>query len=125
MPSKKTINETKIKKTKKIKLRLKMSVGLQPFDLLNVLDMSSKSSCATLCHFKKSKISITKTSRWKFFYLKPTHFAASEAASWKIIVPKQRNLVRGSCTLEIHSPISVDTLNRKNVFFWKLQQQSR
>ena len=32
-----------------------MLVGLQPTYLLNVLGMSSKSSCATLCHFKKSK----------------------------------------------------------------------
>ena len=41
------------KKTKKIKLRWKILVGLQPIYLLNVLGMSSKSSCATLCHFKK------------------------------------------------------------------------
>ena len=72
--------------------------------------MSSKSSSATLCHFKNSKFSFTKTSRWKFFDLKPTHFA--------VIVPQQRNLVRGCCTLKIHPPKSVNTLNSINVFFW-------
>ena len=44
MLSKNTINETKNKKTKKIKLRLKMLVGLQPIYLLDVLGMSSKPS---------------------------------------------------------------------------------
>ena len=53
-----------------------MLVGLQPIYLLIVLGMSSKSFCATLCHFKKFKFSFTKTSRWKFLDLKPTHFAA-------------------------------------------------
>ena len=57
-----------------------MLVGLQPIYLLNVLGISSKSSCATLCHFKKSKFSFTKTSRWKFLDLKPTHFAVRIAA---------------------------------------------
>ena len=55
MPSKKTINETKNKKTKKIKLRLKMLVGLQPIYLLNVQDMLSKSSCATRLSFPSQK----------------------------------------------------------------------
>ena len=57
-----------------------MLVGLQPIYLLNVLGMSSKSSCATLCLFKKSKFSFTKSSRWKFLDLKPTHFAVKIAA---------------------------------------------
>ena len=57
-----------------------MLVGLQPIYLLNVLDISSKSSCANLCHFKKSKFSFTKTSSWKFFDPKPTHFAVRIAA---------------------------------------------
>ena len=83
MLSKACIAKThKIKnKTKNIKLRLKMLVGLQPIYLLNVLGMSSKSSCAaTLCHFKTSKFSFRKTSRWKFLDVKPTHFAVSIAA---------------------------------------------
>ena len=54
MHSKDTINETKNKKTKKIKLRLKMLVGLQPIYLLNVLSMLSKSSCATHCHSRSN-----------------------------------------------------------------------
>ena len=41
------ISETKNKKTKKIKLRLKMLIGLQTIYLLNVKGMSSKSSFAT------------------------------------------------------------------------------
>ena len=95
-----------------------MLLGLQPIYLLNVVGMSLKSSCATLCHFKKSKFFFTKTSCWKFLDLKPIHFAVRIAAPlWEIIVPQQRNLVRVCCTLEIHSPKSVDTLNRKNVFF--------
>ena len=59
-----------------------MLVGLQPTYLLNVLGMRLKSSCAsaTLCHFKKSKFSFTKTSRWKFLDLKSTHFAVRIAA---------------------------------------------
>ena len=57
-----------------------MLVGLQPIYLLNVVGMSSKSSSATLCHFKKSKFFFTKTSRWKFLDLKPTHFAVRIAA---------------------------------------------
>ena len=77
MPSKKTVNEAK---RQNIKLRLKILVGLQPIYLLNVLGMSSKSSCATLCHFKNSKFSFTKTSRWKFLDLKPTHFAVGIVA---------------------------------------------
>ena len=80
MPSKKMINKTKNKKTKKIKLKLKMLVGLQPIYLLNVLGKSSKSSCATFCHFKKSKFSFTKTSCWKVLDLKPTYFAVRIAA---------------------------------------------
>ena len=125
MPSKKTINETKNKMTKKINLRLKILVGLQPIYLLNVLGMSSKSSCATLCHFKKSKFSFTETNRWKFFHLKPTHFAVRIAAILENNRSTKRNLVRGCCTLKIHPPKSVDTLNRKNVFFWKLQKRSQ
>ena len=57
-----------------------MLVGLEPIYLLKVLGMSSKSSCATLRHFKKSKFSFTKTSRWKFLDLKLTHFAVRIAA---------------------------------------------
>ena len=57
-----------------------MLVGLQPIYLLNVVGMSSKSSSAILCRFKKSKFSFTKTSRWKFLDLKPTHFAVRIAA---------------------------------------------
>ena len=57
-----------------------MLVGAQPIYLLNVLGMSSKSSCATLCHFKKSEFFFTKTSRWKFLDLKRTHFAVRIAA---------------------------------------------
>ena len=50
--------------------------------LLDVqLGMSSRSSCATLYHFKKSKFPFRKTSRWKFFDIKPTHFGARTAAS--------------------------------------------
>ena len=41
---------------------------------------SSKSSWATLCHFKKSKFSFTKTSHWKFLDRNPTHFAVRIAA---------------------------------------------
>ena len=81
MLSKKTINEIKNKKTKKIKIKLKMLVGLQPIYLLNVVGMSSKSSCATLCHFKKPKFSFTKTSLWKFLDLKQTHIAVRIAAT--------------------------------------------
>ena len=58
-----------------------MLVGLQLICLLNVPGISSKSSYTTLCHFKKSKFSFTKTSRWKFLDLKPTHFAVRIAAS--------------------------------------------
>ena len=57
-----------------------MLVGLQPIYLLNVVGLSSQSSSATLCHFKKSKFFFTKTSRWKFLDLKPTHFAVRIAA---------------------------------------------
>ena len=57
-----------------------MLVGLEPIYLLNVLGMSSKSFCATLRHFKKSKFPFTKTSRWKFLDLKLTHFAVRIAA---------------------------------------------
>ena len=57
-----------------------MLVGLQPIYLLNVVGMSSKSSRAILCRFKKSKFFFTKTSRWKFLDLKPTHFAVRIAA---------------------------------------------
>ena len=57
-----------------------MLVGMQHIYVLNVLGMSSKSFGATLSHFKKSKFSFTKTSRWKFFDLKPTHFAVKVAA---------------------------------------------
>ena len=66
-----------------------MLVGLQSIYLLNVLDISSKSSCAKnlsfvqkikKSHFKKSKFSFTKTSRWKFLDFKPTHFAVRIAA---------------------------------------------
>ena len=42
-------------------------------------------SRATLCHSKKSKFSFTKTSRWKFLDLKPTHFAV------KIAAPQENN----------------------------------
>ena len=56
-----------------------MLVGLQPIYLPNVLGIIKLSS-ATICHFKKSKFSFTKTSRWKFFELKPTHFAVRIAA---------------------------------------------
>ena len=42
MHSKKAINETKHKKTKIIKQRLKMLVSLQPIYLLDVLGMTSK-----------------------------------------------------------------------------------
>ena len=80
MPSKITNKETKNKKTKKIKIRLKMLVSLQPIYLLNLLGMSSKLFCATFCHFKKSKNSFTKTSLWEFLDLKPTHFAVRIAA---------------------------------------------
>ena len=80
MPSKKTINETKNKKTKKIKLRLKLMVGLLPIYILNLLGLLQKLSCATLCHFKKFKFFFTKTSRCKFLDLKPTHFAVRIAA---------------------------------------------
>ena len=79
MPSKKTFDETKNKKAKKIKLRLNVDRPAAKY-LLNVPGMSPKSSCATLCHFKKSKFSFTKTSRWKFLDLKPTHFAVRIAA---------------------------------------------
>ena len=57
-----------------------MLIGLEPIYLLNVLGVSSKSSCATLRHFKKSKFSFTKTSRWKFLDLTLTHFAVRTAA---------------------------------------------
>ena len=80
MPSEKTINETKNKKTKKIKLRLEMLVGLQLTYLLNVLGMSSKSSCATLCHFNKSKFSFTKQAVGSFSTLSQLIFAVRIAA---------------------------------------------
>ena len=117
MPSKKTINETKNKKTKKIKLRL------QPIYIFNLLSMLRKSFCTTFCHFKKSKFSFTKTSRWKFFDLQPTHFAV------RITAPVGNNcftvaeLDERRCTLEIHLSKSVN--NRNNVFFWKLEKRSQ
>ena len=126
MPSKKTSNETKNKKAKKIKLRLKMLVGLQPIYLVNVVGVSSKSSCATLYLFKKSKFSFTKTCRWKFLDLKPTYFAVRIAALLGNNRSTAEELGERCCTLEIHPPKSVDTLNRKNnVFFWKLQKRSQ
>ena len=79
--------------------------------------MSSKSSCATLCHFKKSKFSFTKTSRWKFLDLKPTHFAVRIAAPLENNRSTAEDLGEWCCTLEIHPPKSVDALNCKNVFF--------
>ena len=82
--------------------------------------MSSKSSCATLCHFKKSKFSFTKTSRWKFLDLKSTHFAVRIAAPLGNNRSTAENLGERCCTLEIHSPKSVDALNRKNVFFLEI-----
>ena len=61
---------TKLKqKTKKLKLRLKRLIGMQFIYLLDMLGKSSKSSCATSCHFKKTKFPFTKTSRWKFLML--------------------------------------------------------
>ena len=57
-----------------------MLVGLQLFCLLDVLGMLSKSFCATLCHFKKSKFPFRKTSRLKFLGLKPNQFAVRTAA---------------------------------------------
>ena len=57
-----------------------MLVGLQRIYVRNVVGMSSKSSCATLCHFKKFKFSFTKTSHWKFLDVKPTHFVVTIAA---------------------------------------------
>ena len=57
-----------------------MLVGLQLIYLLDVLGMSSKSSYATLGHFKKSKFPFKKTSRKKFRDVKLTHFAARIAA---------------------------------------------
>ena len=72
-----------------------MLVDLKPIYVLNVLlGMSSKSSTSTFCHFKKSKFPFRKTSRWKFLDVKLTQFSARTAASKKIIVPQQRNLVR-------------------------------
>ena len=120
MHSKNTINETKNKKTKKIKLRSKMLVILQPIYLQDVLGMSSKSSCATFCHFKKSKFLFRKASLLKFLDVKPARFAVRTESNhdpWKVIVPQQRNLVRGCCTLKTHPPKSVDPLKRKNFFF--------
>ena len=87
--------------------------------------MSSKSSWATLCHFKKLKFSFTKTSHWKFLDLKPTHFAVRIAAPLGNNRSTAENLGEKCCTLEIHSPKSVDVLNRKNVFLWKLQKRSQ
>ena len=76
MHSKNTIKETKNKKTKKKKRKIKMMVGLvQSIYLLNVVGMSSKLFCATLCHVKQSKFPFKKTSCWKFLDVKLTHFA--------------------------------------------------
>ena len=47
MHSKNMINETKNKETEKIKLGMKVLVGLQPIYLLDELGMSSKLPCAT------------------------------------------------------------------------------
>ena len=82
MHSKNTINETKSKKTLKMKLRLKMLVDLQPIYFLNVglLGMLSKSSCATPCHFKNLKFSFRKTSHWQFLDVKLARFAVGIAA---------------------------------------------
>ena len=81
MHSKSMMNKTKNKNTKKIKLRLKMLVGLQLIYLLDELSMSSKSSGATLCHLKKFKFPFGKTSRWKLFDVKLTQFAVRIAAN--------------------------------------------
>ena len=113
------------KNTKKIKLRLKMLVGLQPIYFLNVLDMSSKSSCATICHFKKSKFSFTKTSRLKFLDVKPTHFAIRIAAPLGNNRSTAEELGDRVLYIRNTSTKSVDTLNRKYVLFWKLQKQSQ
>ena len=77
MHSKNTINETKNKKPKKVKLKLVMLLRLQLIYFLDVLGMSSKSSCAKPF---PTKFPFRKTSRWKFFDVKLTHFAARIAA---------------------------------------------
>ena len=123
MPSKKTINETKNKKTKKIKLKLKMLVGLLPIYLQNVLGMTSKSSCATLCYFKKSKFSFTKTSRWKFLDLKPTYFAVRIAAPLGNNRSTTEKLAERVLCFRNTSTQIVDTSSRQNVLFWKLQKR--
>ena len=79
MQSKVCITKTRLtklkQKTKKINLRLKMLVGLlQPIYLRDVVGMSSKSSCATPCHFKK--FFFRKPSRWKFLDVKLARFVA-------------------------------------------------
>ena len=56
-----------------------MLVGLQSIYLLNVLGMSSNRFVQPFTT-SKSLFSFTKTSRWKFLDLKPTHFAVRIAA---------------------------------------------
>ena len=59
-----------------------MLLGLQPIYLPNVQDKTViKVVLCNLCHFKKSKFSFTKTSRWKFLDLKPTYVAVRIAAT--------------------------------------------
>ena len=76
-----------------------MLVGLQPIYLLDVLGMSSKSSCATPCHFKKSRFSFRKTSLWKFLDVKLTHFAVRIAASIENYRSTADELCKGCCIL--------------------------
>ena len=57
-----------------------MLVGLQPIHLLDLQGMSSKSSRATPCHFKKPKLLFRKTSREKFLDFKLARFAVRIAA---------------------------------------------
>ena len=90
-----------------------------------MLGMPSKSSCATLYHFKKSKFFFTKTSRWKFLDLKPTHFAVRIAAPLGNNRSTAEDLAERCCTLEIHPSKSVDALNRKNVFFLEIEKTIR
>ena len=100
MHSKTTINEIKSKRTEKIKLKLKMLVGLQHIYLLDVhLGMSSISSFATLSHFENFKFPFRKTSYWKFLDFKPTHFAARTAVSKENNRSAAEKRGEGYCTL--------------------------
>ena len=99
-----------------------MLVGLQPIYLLNVLGMSSKSFCATRCPFKTSKFFFTKTSRWKFFDLKPPHFAVRIAAPLGNNCSTAEKLAERALYFRNASTQIVHTLNRKKRIFLEIAE---